>query len=121
MIEKKPHGQTKQHRCRYGRGCTAVATCLPRLYIPCYQLNVHRTIEPMTIMLGLYLCDGCFKKLKARDFLQGERGAGFREAAEVFFSRLHTRPKFQDATIGRVSTRDHDFGRIEDMEARRAN
>lgn len=121
MMSEKPHGQRKQHRCHYGRGCTAIATCLPRLYIPCYQINSFRTIEPMTIMLGLYLCDGCFKKLQARDFLQGERGAVFRESAEVFFAQHHTRPKFSEATVGRVSTRDHDFGRIEDMEARRAN
>lgn len=116
-----PHGQRKQHRCRYGKGCTAMATCLPRLYIPCYQINSFRTIEPMTITLGLYLCDDCFKKLKAQDVLQGERGIQLRESATIFFTQSHTRPNFDKAVIGRVATRDHDFGRIEDMEARRAN
>jgi hypothetical protein len=111
---------TTQHRCMYG-GCPALATCMPRLYIPGYQLNTFRENEPMTMMLGLHVCDAHFKKLKVSDFLRGERGRELREAANTFWRALHTRPNFDRATIGRVSQRDHDYKRIKDMEKRRVN
>lgn len=113
------HGQRKYHQCRY-HGCSRAATCLPRLYVPAFQLHAHKKIEDCSILLvGFYLCDGCFPKLTAAELLEGERGRAIRDGIEDHFRKQGAHANFGKAVIGRVAGRDHDFGRSEDIEERR--
>ena len=122
LMAEKLHGQTRRHHCRY-QNCKREASCLPRLYVPAYQINPSRTLEDCSIMLaGLYLCETCFSKLTAKEILEGERGEAIRESVIEFYKRAGAHPNFDKAVIGRVSPKDHDFGRSEDLEEKtRAN
>ena len=115
------HGQTRRHQCVYA-GCKREATCGARLYVPPFRIS-PRYVEDCSIMLaGLWLCETCFSKLTAKELLSGERGEPLRASVEAFYRRIDTLPNFEKAVIGRVSPRDHDFGRSEDItERHRAN
>lgn len=121
MINQEfPHGQRKFHRCRFDSTCGMPATCLPRIYVPAFQLNAFREIDPVSMLLvGFYLCEHHFKRLTAKDLLEGERGRPLREGIEQEFKRRGAAPNFDKAVIGRCSPQDHDFGRSEDIEERR--
>ncbi len=74
------------------------------------------------MLAGLYVCETCFSKLTAKEILAGERGAQMREAIAQHFRQHNAYANFDKAVIGRVSPKDHDFGRSEDLEERkRAN
>lgn len=113
---------SKRYPCRWDAGCRSDATCLGRLYVSAHPLSVNDKAEPVTVMLGLPLCDVHFRLLDAKAVLSGERGAQIRAAVELEFRKRNALPDFSRAAIGRISDTDLDFGRFEVMNEKvRAN
>ena len=108
------------HQCRY-HGCSREATCMPRLYVPPSQFSPDRS-QDVSALMGLPVCDPCFKKLTAKELLEGEQGAAIREQIVQAYAMKRAYPNFDKAVIGRISRRDHDWYRWEEMNERaRAN
>lgn len=108
-------GQRRSHGCMY-HGCNRAATCLPRLYVPKSKLSINQAADDVSALMGMPLCDGCFKKLTAKELLSGESGAVIRQSVERVFRERNAFPNFDKAAIGRVAQQDHDFGRFEIMK-----
>lgn len=108
-------GQRKSHGCMY-HGCNRAATCLPRLYVPKSKLSINQGAEDVTALMGMPLCETCFKKLKAKELLEGESGEAIRTQITEVFRQRNAFPNFDRAVIGRVAQQDHDFGRFEIMK-----
>lgn len=108
------------HQCRY-HGCTREATCMPRLYVPPSQFSPDRS-KDISALMGLPLCDTCFKKITVREMLEGEQGAMVRDQIVQAYRQKNGMPDFDKAVFGRISRRDHDWYRWEEMNERaRAN
>ena len=108
------------HQCRY-HGCSREATCMPRIYVPPSQFSPNRDAD-LSALMGLPVCDACFKKLTVKELLEGEQGAAVRDQIVAKYAEKRAHPNFDKAVIGRVSRRDHDWYRWEEMNERaRAN
>lgn len=113
-------GQARYHQCRY-HGCNLEATCMPRLYVPPSQFSPDRS-QDISALMGLPLCEAHFSKMTHRELLEGEQGAAVREQIVQAYRRKNGMPNFDKAVIGRISRRDHDWYRWEEMNERaRAN
>ncbi len=94
---------------------------MPRLYVPPSQFSPNREAD-ISALMGLPLCETCFKKITPRELLEGEQGAGVRAQIEAAYRQKGGMPNFDKAVIGRISRRDHDWFRWEEMNERaRAN
>lgn len=108
----------RRHLCRWDGSCRSEATCVMRLYVPPHAMSVDPNAEPLTVMLGLPLCDAHFRRMDARRLLEGERGVELRERIAAEFRRRNAMPDFAKAAIGRIGEREADFGRFETMQER---
>lgn len=107
--------------CMY-HNCNRPATCLPRVYVPPSVLSANQDAKDVSTLCGMPLCDTCFKKISAKELLDGERGEQIRSAAIRVMRERSAFPNFDKAVVGRVSQHDQDWQRYLKMRERhRAN
>lgn len=94
---------------------------MPRLYVPPSQFSDDRS-KDVSALMGLPLCEEHFRKITPSELLEGEQGAAVRQQIIDAYRVKKGMPNFDKAVIGRVSRRDHDWFRWEEMNERaRAN
>lgn len=104
--------------CHY-QGCNAMATCLPRLYVPASKLSANLDAEDVSALMGMPLCNAHFPMVTAEQLLADERGgAAIREGIARVFRERNAHPNFDKAVVGRVSSHDEDFKRFLAMQER---
>lgn len=92
------------HRCRLA-GCRALATCLPRLFVPSHKLSYQHQ-KAIGAIMGLPLCDQHFKLVTPADFL---KDASIRDSIGRDFEKALALPDFSGAWIGRCERSEKDF------------
>lgn len=108
--------------CKW-HGCNRDATCLPRIYVPPSMFSQNHAADDASALMGMPLCDRCFKQIKAADLLAGENGVPIRQQITDVFRRRNAYPNFDKAVVGRVSRFDTDWKVYLQMveKARRVN
>lgn len=112
-VKDRERQKIRQEPCRR-HGCRALATCMPRLYVPRHAMSLARG-DDISSLMDLELCDRHHYMLKAADFLH-------REEVRLMIAnecrKQNCMPDFDKAVIGRVPLYDPDFMRMREARAK---